>query len=108
MTYEQKFKAINRMLDEPEDPAVLEVYLNLAGQKILNRMYPLLSDYTGIKVPERFEMKQIEICVYLLNKRGAEGEIQHIEGGTHRNYGSADIPESMLKDIIPMAQAIRT
>lgn len=108
MTHEQKIAALKALLDQPdEDPAILDVYLDIAGQKILNRMYPYQTDYTGLEVPDRYSMMQLNISQYLYNKRGAEGEIQHIEGGIHRNYGSADVPDAMLKDIIPMAMAVR-
>ena len=108
MTYERKIESLKALLDMPkEDPAILGVYLDIAGQKILNRMYPFKTDYTGLEVPERYDMMQLNIAQYLYNKRGAEGEIQHIENGIHRNYGSADVPDAMLKDIIPMAMAVR-
>ena len=38
----------------------------------------------------------------MLNKRGAEGEVQHIENGIHRNYKYADVPTELLRDIPPM------
>jgi len=108
MTREQKIKYLSRMIDDDtEEEDILGIYLDLAGDKILNRMYPFLTDYTGLEVPDRYVMIQLNISVYLLNKRGAEGEIQHIENGIHRNYGSADVPDSMLKDIVPYCQAIR-
>ena len=92
--------------DDTED-TVLLAYLDLAKGAILNRMYPYKEDYTVMDVPDRFVNIQLKIACYMLNKRGAEGEIQHIENGIHRNYGDADIPEGMLKDIVPFAQAIR-
>ena len=108
MTNEKKIDMLRRMMDGDEtDEGILEVYLELAAQKILNRMYPYRDDYDGLDVPDRYAMIQLNIAVYLLNKRGAEGEIQHIENGIHRNYGSADIPDAMLKDVYPFAQAIR-
>lgn len=108
MTHVQKIAALKALLDRPdEDADILDVYLSIAGQKILNKMYPFKTDYTGLEVPDRYAMMQINISQYLYNKRGAEGEIQHIEGGIHRNYGSADVPDAMLKDIIPMAVAVR-
>ena len=108
MTVEKKIDMLRRMLDGDEtDEDILEVYLELAAQKILNRMYPYKDDYTGIEVPDRYVMIQLNIASYLLNKRGAEGEVQHIENGIHRNYGSSDVPDAMLKDVYPFAQAIR-
>lgn len=101
-------KMLRLMMDGDEtDEGILEVYLELAGQKILNRMYPYKTDYTGLKVPDRYISTQLRIANYLLNKRGAEGQIQHIENGIHRNYGDADIPEAMMKEIVPFCQAIR-
>ena len=108
MTADRKIDMLLRMLDDSDtDRGILEVYLDLAGQKILNRMYPFIEDYEGLEVPDRYVMIQLNIAVYMINKRGAEGEIQHIENGIHRNYGSADIPDTMLNDVVPYSRAIR-
>jgi len=108
MTVQEKVDMLRKLIEEDDtEDAVLKVYLQLAAHKILNRMYPYKEDYTGLEVPDRYAMIQLNIAVYLLNKRGAEGEIQHIENGIHRNYGSADVPDGMLKDVTPFAQAIR-
>lgn len=108
MTMDQKITMLGNMLgDEDIDQGVLEVYLELAGQAILNRMYPYKTDYTGLEVPDRYVATQLKIANMYINKRGAESEIQHIENGIHRNYGASDIPDSMLKDIVPFCQAIR-
>lgn len=108
MTRQQKIDYLARLInDEREEPAILELYLDLAAGKILNRMYPYLTEYEGVDVPDRYAGIQLNVAAYLLNKRGAEGEVQHIENGVHRNYGSADVPDEMLKDIIPTAAVIR-
>ena len=108
MTMEKKVAMLRTMMDgDDTDQGILEVYLDLAAQKILNHMYPFTDNYDGLYVPDRYVMIQLNIACYMLNKRGAEGEIQHIENGIHRNYGSADIPETMLKDVYPYAKAIR-
>lgn len=111
MTIEKKIDMLRRMMDGDEtDEDILEVYLELAGQKILNKLYQFpefYEDYEGLEVPDRYAMAQLNIAVYLLNKRGAEGEIQHIENGIHRNYGSSGVPDAMLKDIVPLCKAIR-
>lgn len=74
-------------------------YLEIAGNKILNRAYPY--DDTITEVPSRYGYLQCEIAAYLLNKRGAEGQLSHGENGISRTYESADVPESMLKEVIP-------
>lgn len=101
--------AMLRAMIGPEDDTsdeVLSVYLDLAAAKILGRLYPYKSVH-GHDLPEKYVATQLNIACYLLNKRGAEGQVQHIENGIHRNYGSADVPEEMLRDIVPFAQAIR-
>lgn len=108
MTIDSKVDILRKMMGNSEDDeSVLSAYLELAGEKILNRMYPFKKSFDGIEVPAVYSMNQINIACYLLNKRGAEGEIQHIENGIHRNYGASDVPDAMLKDIVPYCQAIR-
>jgi len=108
MTTERKLEMLRNMLGEDEtDQGILETYLDLAGDKILNRMYPFKESYDGLSVPDRYAAVQLKIAAYMLNKRGAEGQIQHIENGIHRNYGSADIPDAMMQEVVPYAQAIR-
>lgn len=111
MTTEKKIEMLRSLMEgDNTETGILEVYLELAGQKVLNRMYQFpefWEDYEGLEVPDRYVMAQLNIAVYLLNKRGAEGEIQHIENGIHRNYGSSDIPDAMLKDVMPFCKTIR-
>lgn len=78
---------------------ILISYLAIAGQKILRRAYPY--DESVIEVPRRYGYLQCEIAAYLLNKRGAEGQTAHSENGVSRTYASADVPESMLSEIVP-------
>ena len=78
---------------------VLLSYLALAGRKILNRAYPY--DDTVTEIPRRYGYLQCEIAAYLLNKRGAEGQTAHSENGISRTYGSADVPEAMLREVVP-------
>lgn len=113
MTTEKKIEMLRAMMDPDDETTdgVLKVYLEIAKQKILGRMYQFSDfyedDYEGLEIPDRYAMVQLNIAIYYLNKRGAEGEIQHIENGIHRNYGSADLPDGMLKDVIPFCKVIR-
>ena len=104
MTEIEKLALCRVMIDQPVGALgwsddILKSYLALAGQKIINRAYPY--DNTITEVPTRYGVLQCEIAAYLLNKRGAEGEISHSENGISRTYESADVPESMLSDVIP-------
>lgn len=86
------------------DMSLVEAYLKIAARKILNRLFPY--DPYQTEVPDRFATNQVEIAVFLINKRGAEGESSHTENGISRTYGGADVPAALLRDIIPFASTI--
>ena len=100
----EKLAELRLIVESDEDDNVLLSYLEQAKDVILNRMYPYGTDeeYAQMDVPKRFEFKEIRIAAYFMNKRGAEGEVQHIENGIHRNYKSSDVPEDMLWDVFPV------
>ena len=89
--------------DDTETP-LLETLIRLSERKILRRLYPY--DTSKKEVPEKYYDKVIEIAIYLYNKRGAEGQTSHSENGISRSYGSADIPDDMVKDIVPFVGVI--
>jgi hypothetical protein len=103
MTDSEKLIELRVVTEADDDDSVLLSYLHAAGNMILNRMYPYKDDsfFEGLTIPKRHEERQIRIAAYLMNKRGAEGELQHIENGIHRNYKSADVPEEWLCDVYP-------
>lgn len=108
-----KLTLVQNMTDET-DVEVITAYLELAKQSILNQLYPFQgqdeelidNEISKKELPTRYEKNQIEICAYLLNKRGAEGEVHHSENGVLRIYEVADIPPSMLRDITPLSEAV--
>lgn len=104
MTDTDKITLLKQMYDGDESDAVLSTYLSLAADKILNRLYPY--DTSKTEIPDRYVRTQISIACYLLGKRGAEGETAHKENGIDRTYASADVPEDMLKDIVPFCGVI--
>lgn len=77
---------------------VLLTYLTIAGEKIINRAYPYEDNV--IEVPRRYGALQCEIAAYLLNKRGAEGQTSHSENGISRSYENADVPESLIGQVV--------
>lgn len=104
MTDVEKLALCRAMVEQPANAEgwsddILKSYLTIAGQAILNRAYPY--DDTVAEVPRRYGVLQCEIATYLLNKRGAEGEISHSENGINRTYENAGIPDSMLRDVVP-------
>jgi hypothetical protein len=109
MTEVEKLSLLRAMVgtpntDENWSDDVLISYLTIAGRKIINRAYPYDDEIT--EVPRRYGYLQCEIACYLLNKRGAEGQTAHSENGVSRSYESADVPESMLSEVIPFCKVI--
>ena len=105
MNQEEKLDLLKAMVGKSDNEEVLLAYLNIAGQKIINRAYPY--DFDVTEVPARYEYLQCEIAAYLLNKRGAEGQLIHSENGISRTYGSADVPTAMLNAITPVVGVLR-
>lgn len=90
--------------DDTESVKLLEIYLQTAERKVLNRLYPFGSDNEF--VPKKYAYKVLEIAQYLYLRRGSEGETSHSENGVNRTYENADIPKSMLAEITPMVGII--
>lgn len=103
MTDVEKLSLLRVMVGQPNEgdwtDDTLISYLNIAGRKIINRAYPY--DDSVTEVPRRYDYLQCDIACYLLNKRGAEGETSHSENGISRSYENADVPYSMLSEVIP-------
>lgn len=93
-------------IDPVEKFSMLSAYLDMAEAKILNRQYPFgVPD--NAEVEARFQQTQIEIAIFLYNKRGAEGESGHTENGVTRSYGgSTDVPPELLAQITPYGVVI--
>lgn len=100
MTKEVMKARLSALTGETDDNILL-TFLDIASGKILEKCYPYRHDKRD--VPARYHSTQLDIAVYLLNKRGAEGETAHSENGINRSYESASVPDSMLKGIVPFA-----
>lgn len=100
MTDDGKLTVLKRMTGE-KDTDVLFTYLSLAKSVVLSKAYPY--DDRIEEVPPKYDAVHIEIAAYMLNKRGAEGEVHHSENGVSRTYEDGDIPPTLLRRIIPMA-----
>lgn len=99
MTNEEKLVILKKMLDETDTISddVANAYLLAAKQAVINITFPYGNG--SEEMPEKYDYEQIEIAVYMINKRGAEGELIHIEGGTDRRFETADIPVSLRSRI---------
>lgn len=95
--------------NDTSQDAVLNVYFDIATEKVLNRLYPFTRERSeATVVPSRYRLITYEIAAYLWNKRGAEGETAHNENGINRSYESADVPYSLLSHITPYVSVIGT
>lgn len=98
MISDQDILLVKALSGESDDNLVL-AFLTLAGNKICRRAFPF--DHSITEVPEQYKHLQIEGAIYLLNRRGAEGQTSHSENGISRVYESADLPATLLSEIIP-------
>ena len=99
MTDADKLAMLISMTGET-DENVLSTFLTLAKNVVLAKAYPY-GDGTE-EMPLKYDTVQVEIAAYMLNKRGAEGEIVHLENGVSRHYEDGDIPPTLLRRITPM------
>ena len=99
MTNEEQVRTLSHLTGET-DNGVLSTYLYLATNIVLRKAYPY-GEGTE-ELPAKYESTMIEIAVYLLNKRGAEGEQAHTENGVQRIYEDGDIPSTLLRRITPV------
>lgn len=103
MTEIEKISMV-RVLTGEADTDMISAYLVIAGKKVCNRAYPF--NPTVMAVPNQYALIQVQIAVYLLNKRGAEGQTSHSENGISRAYEDGDVPPTLLRDIVPCAAVI--
>lgn len=93
-----------KALSGETDEGTVSAYLRIAGNRICRRAYPF--DPTVQEVPKEYGYTQVEIAVYLLNKRGSEGLLAHSENGYSDTFESGDVPSSMLRNIIPHCRTL--
>lgn len=103
MTDVEKLAILRKMLDDSDTTSddTANTYLAAAEKAVINLAYPF-GDGTE-EMPEKYDYEQIEIAAYMLNKRGAEGETAHTEGGTSRTFETGDIPISLRARITAYA-----
>ena len=102
MTDEEMLAAVRLFVGDKRLDPLAPTYLGLAKSAVIARLYPY-RDATWLDVPERHHGRTCEIAAYLINRRGAEGEVSHSENGVSRRYGSASIPAALMDGITPFA-----
>ena len=105
MTDAQKIAMVQTLVQNDGDvtDAIVGVYLQLACNKMLERLFPYDTTKTVSDIPERYETIQCELAARLYLRRGGEGETSHEENGVNRTYGSVD-DEDILSRLTPFAK----
>lgn len=75
-------------------------FLTVASDIILNRYDPYGNT---TEMPVKYDVLQCRIANFMLVKQGAEGEIQHTENGVTCIYGKSDIPDELMRQVVPKA-----
>lgn len=101
MTQVEQLRMLKVLTGSEENEAVLSVFLDIAGEAIVNKAYPYRKDDEELAVPVRYHRKQVEIAAFLMSKRGAEGQSEHAENGVEIVWAGGDIPDDMLSEIVP-------
>lgn len=105
MTNEEKLQMLVQIVGEGYPESILSTYLTLAAQKIIRRAYPYNNAVTV--VPSQYDSLQVEIAAYMIQKRGAEGELSHSENGISRTYENADVPETLISLVTPYCGVVK-
>lgn len=102
MTDEEMITFTKTLVGDDRFDSFVEPYLGIAKGAVIQRRYPYKPDATWEDIPEKYHALTCEIAVYLVNRRGAEGETSHSESGVSRSYESAGIPDTYLRGITPL------
>ena len=94
MTDEQMVAQVKALVADERLGAFAEHYLGIAKGAVVSHLFPYGDDASWEDVPTKHHPRTVEIAVYLVNRRGSEGETSHQESGTSRSYESAGIPRS--------------
>ena len=103
MTDSEKTTMVRTLVENDSDATdeTIAVYLNLACNAMLERLYPY--DSTRDDIPSRYDTIQCELAARYFLRRGGQGEINHEENGVNRQYGTVD-DEDILKRLTPFAK----
>lgn len=105
MTSAEKIAMVKTLVENDAEATdtVVPVYLNLALNAMLERLFPYDSTKEAEDVPVRYDTLQCELAARYFLRRGGQGEISHEENGINRAYGSVD-DEDILKRLTPFAK----
>ena len=105
MTQAEKISMVQTLVegDPGATDTVVPVYLTLALNTMLERLFPFDSTKDGGDVPMRYDTLQCELAARYYLRRGGQGEISHEENGVNRTYGTVD-DEDILRRLTPFVR----
>ena len=105
MTQAEKILMVKTLVESDAEATdeVVSVYLTLALNTMLERLFPYDSSKAAGNVPERYDTIQCELAARYFLRRGGQGEINHEENGVNRRYASVDDAD-ILQRLTPFAK----
>jgi hypothetical protein len=91
--------------DSEATAEIVAVYLALACNAMLERLFPYDSGKTAENIPPRYDSLQCELAARYFLRRGGQGEIAHSENGVNRTYQSVN-DEDLLRMIPQIAKVM--
>ena len=109
MNASEKLTYINAMvgITGTAEDALINVYLTLAAQEILNWKYSLIGVPEGMTdVDTEDEVVQIHAVIAGYNIRGAENQTSHNENQIYRTFDANDMVDYIRNKILPFAKIV--
>lgn len=103
MDINDRLSMLKRRLSKEKDEDILRDFLIEAEMVIKERRG--LS--VNAELPEQYALTAVTIAEYLYDRRGSVGQTIHIENSVNRHYGDGYIPESMLRNVIPLVKVYK-
>lgn len=91
MTDSEKIAEIEVLVNDSRiTETIITTYLSIATQRLLERMYPYVSDLTDYSLPEKHDHDVCELATRMIVRRGFEGQTSSSENGVSRGFASVD------------------
>lgn len=105
MTNAEKLAKLEILLGEGgtlPDEQMLQTYLDLAGEEILNWKFHLVGGTPkDLALPKELEVTQIYAVIAGYTHAGAEGQSVQIENGVHRHFNYDDMLGYIHEKVLP-------
>jgi len=111
MTLQEKLEMVKAILriDDTTLDTLLTTYLNMAKREILAWRYSNANpENVPDDVPAEYEMTQVQAVINGYTLSGNEGEVVHIENGTHFHFNHTDMLAYIRENVIPVAGVLRS